>query len=125
MIEIILRDDIDNYEPSAFFGMTRRQLVMLLIGVVLVGGTTGIGIALGVSVPHLGWVLIVEGILIGYIGIKKFGKLPVEKYAVIAFEEFCLPKRMSIETPLVKGSFDKREEELRAKRKKRTPKESE
>ena len=125
MIEIVLREDIESYEPSAFFGMTRRQLVMLLIGIVFVGGTATCGVLVGVPVPHLGWVLIVEGLLIGFIGIKRFGKLPAEKYVAIAFEEFCLPKHLAITTPVVIGAMDRKESEIHAKRKRKRAKEKE
>jgi len=113
MVEIILRDDITGYEPKAFFGFTRRQI---FFGALLVA--LAIGTFLGLNGLHLplqaiGYVLMVEGVVVGTVGFGKVAGQHFEKYLSIAFEEFSMPKELGIETPMVEGAMEKRLKEVR------------
>lgn len=94
MIEIILRQDIDQYEPRSFLGRTKREVLTLLCVGVLCLATCLALTALGLPIAATGWVLIVEGFVGAFIGLARFGGQTATSYAARRFREFCLPTHL-------------------------------
>lgn len=94
MIEIILRQDIDQYEPRSFLGRTKREIVTLLVVGVACIATCLALTALGLPIAATGWVLLVEGFAGAFIGLARFGGQTATSYAARRFREFCLPTHL-------------------------------
>lgn len=116
MIEIILRDDINEYEPKAFFGFTKRTILFAVLSVGLAAATFFLLTSFGLAIVLVGYFIIVEGLIMGIIGLGKFSGLPLEKYLAIAMGEFFIPKELSIKTVHVVGANEKRLKEVRRER---------
>lgn len=83
MIEIILRDDITSYKSKPFFGMSGRQLVVLLIVIAILG----IEIWLLYFLLHVptdlgGFIIVATGAAIGYIGLSERDGIALTKLLI-------------------------------------------
>lgn len=113
MIEIVLRDDINKYEPKPFFGFTRRKAFFVALTLAVAFGTFNLFDEFKIDPIITGYVLIIEGILISIFGFKKFSGLSLEKFIAVRFGEFCVPKRLSIKTYTIQSASDKKLKEVK------------
>lgn len=83
MIEIILRDDIEDYEPRPLFGFTYRQVVTAAL-IVACGAFFGIALTL-FGLPNTIMCMIVMALCggVGFVGLGKVHGLHAEQYFAI------------------------------------------
>ena len=81
MIEIILREDIDQYEPRSFLGRTKREILTLLVVGVLCIVTFLALSSLGLPIAVIGWALLVEGFAGAFVGLARFSGQTATSYA--------------------------------------------
>ena len=94
MIEIILREDIDQYEPRSFLGRTKREILTLFVVGVLCIVTFLALSSLGLPIAVIGWALLVEGFAGAFVGLARFSGQTATSYAWRRFREFCLPTHL-------------------------------
>ena len=80
MIEIILRDDVNDYEPKPVFGHSYRTAATALVLAVACGGLGFAGVQLGVPDSLLTPLLVGLGALIGFVGMGRPGSLRTEQW---------------------------------------------
>lgn len=80
MIEIILRDDVSDYDPKPVFGYSYRTAATGILLAVACGGLGYLGATAGVPDSLLGPVLVALGGLIGFLGIGRPGSLRAEQW---------------------------------------------
>lgn len=92
MVEIILRKDIQDYEPRPLFGFTYRQAVTAAL-------ITASSAALGVGLAQLGvlntvtlTLVMAVGAAIGFVGLGRFHGLKFEQWRAIAAYDRAWPK---------------------------------
>lgn len=113
-VEIILRDDITDFEPKPMFGFSYRQIVTIAIIVVAGYFTHGALWPVLGDFKAVGGVILLEGALIGLVGFGKFKGLRAEQYAGAAIQDFTVPARVEYATPVALGATDKALARLRA-----------
>lgn len=64
MIEIILREDVSNYETKPFFGFTYRQVGAIALAAILAFGIFKAGIDAGLPTELLGFFIFLEGVVV-------------------------------------------------------------
>lgn len=112
MIEIVMRDDVHEYEAKAFWGHTKREVLSAVAAVAAAAGTVFLLKDL-LPIHILAYVLIVEGAIVGIVGVKRFeGGLTFEQYVSSTFAEFCIPKRLGIETDVWALGLDNKLKEV-------------
>lgn len=112
MIEIILRDDINDYEPKAFFGQTKRSVCVCVLLLCIAGATAGVLSIFHMPLALIGYFIVIEGIVIGIAGLGKFSGQHLEKFLSIALDEFFVPSELSLEQSHVTTSNEKKLKEL-------------
>ncbi len=64
MIEIILREDVSNYETKPFFGFTYRQVAAVVIAAIIAFGIFRVGIDAGLPNELMGLFIVLEGAIV-------------------------------------------------------------
>lgn len=83
MIEIILRDDITSYKSKPFFGMSGRQLIVLLIVLAVLGLEIWfLYFLLNVPTDIGGLFLVATGVGIGYVGLSERDGIALTKLLI-------------------------------------------
>lgn len=86
MIEIILRDDITSYKAKPFFGMSGRQLLVLLIVCAVIAFEIWLlYFVLNVPTDIGGLFLVATGVGIGYVGLKEKDGIALTKLLIPEF----------------------------------------
>ena len=111
LIEIILRNDIKDYEPRPLFGHTYREVASAL-AIGLASSLTAVAlVSAGVTgTPMLIAVLAVGG-LIGFVGLGRIGGLRFEQWAAIRREYRSWP-RVALYSPVILDPASARREAM-------------
>lgn len=92
MIEIILRDDITSYKSKPFFGMSGRQLVVLLIVIAILGIEIWLlYFLLQVPTDIGGFIIVATGAGIGYIGLSERDGIALTKLLIPEYRYHSRP----------------------------------
>lgn len=105
-IEIILRDDVSDYEPHPVFGLTYRG-----VGTLAICGVVGFLLynalsPFGLDYKVLGMAIMAECAIIGAAGFVKPKGLHMEQYLRAAVQDFLTPAHIAYEPPSVEGATD-------------------
>ena len=106
-VEIILRDDIADFEPKPMFGFSYRQIATIVIIILAGYFTQGMLWPILGDFKAVGGVIMLESALIGLVGFGKFKGLRAEQYMGAAIQDFTVPARVEYVTPVVLGATDK------------------
>lgn len=111
-IEIILRDDVSDYEPHPVFGLTYRGVGTLATCAALGYLTYNLLAPLGWDYRSSGSVILVVCALVAWVGFARPKGLRVERYLLAAAQDYLAPRRIGYATPVVTGASDKRRKVL-------------
>lgn len=113
-IEIILRDDVSEYEPHPVFGLTYR-------GVGTIATCAAVGYLIYNMLAPLGWdyrqaggAILAACAVIGFVGFAKPMGLRVERYLLAATQDYLAPSSIEYQTPVVDGATDKQRALIKA-----------
>lgn len=112
-IEIILRDDISDYEPRPVFGFTWRQVGTLALCAGASWATYNLLVPFGLDYKLVGTIIMGICAVIALVGFARPKGLRVETYMMAALQDYLSPKTIEYETPIVKGATDKAHEQVR------------
>lgn len=112
MIEIILRDDINDYEPKAFFGQTKRSVCVAVLLLCIAGATAAVLSIFHMPLVLIGYFIVIEGIVIGIAGLGKFSGQHLEKFLSIAMDEFFVPSELEYVQSHITTSSEKKLKEI-------------
>lgn len=111
MIEIILRDDIKDYEPHPFLGFTYRQLVTGAL-IIAAGVSLGLGLtALGVPNTIMTVCDLAVCGVIGFIGLGRVRGLKGSDYLKIKLDNSLWKKTIVFSPPQI-SPFSERNKEV-------------
>lgn len=111
MIEIILRNDIKDYEPRPLFGHTYREVVSAL-AIGLASSVTAIAfVSAGITGTPMLLAVLSVGSLIGFIGLGRMNGLRIEQWWSIRKEYRSWP-RIALYSPVILDPASARREAM-------------